>query len=261
MSTRQTDDDGREMWGRWAVSIAGTSHTGRVRLTNEDAFDRFDDPARDEILLVVADGMGGHRGGEVASAMAVGTLGDMCREGDGDGPARLSAAIERANVEIFERAGSTRRLKGMGTTVVALLVSEHGPSFVAHVGDSRLYRLRDGSLEALTVDHSLAGQLLHNGEITADEARSHPRRSVLTRAVGVGKRVQVEVAPLDVGGADTFLLCSDGIYEMLPDDEIRAVLANAPDAHTAVAWLVDTANQAGGKDNATALVVQVFSAE
>lgn len=261
MSTRQTDDEGRELWGRWAISIAGTSHAGRVRLTNQDAFDRFDDSSRDEILLVVADGMGGHQGGEVASAMAVGTLGEMCHEGDAAAPARLSAAIERANAEIFDRAQSSRRLKGMGTTVVALLLSAEGPAFVAHVGDSRLYLLRDGSLEALTDDHSLAGQLLQNGDITEEEARSHPRRSVLTRAVGSGKRVQPEVSPLEVGGADTYLLCSDGIYEMLPDDEIGALLARAPDAHTAVAWLVDAANQAGGKDNATALVAQVFSGE
>lgn len=260
MPTRQTDDDGHEVWGRWALSIAGTSHAGRVRLSNQDAFDRFDDPARDEILLVVADGMGGHRGGEVASAMAVGTLGDMCREGHGAAPDRMRAAIERANAEIFERAASTRRLAGMGTTVVALLLSKAGPAFVAHVGDSRLYRLRDGSLATLTEDHSLAAQLLRNGEITVEEARTHPRRNVLIRSVGIGKRVDAEITPVEVRAGDTFLLCSDGIYEMLPDDEIRAVLLSTPDAHTAVAWLVDAANQRGGKDNATALSVQVFSA-
>ncbi len=260
MSKRQFDDDGREVWGGWALSIAGTSHAGRVRLNNQDAFDRFDDPVRNEILLVVADGMGGHRGGEVASTMAVGTLGTVCRESDGDATARLSAAIERANAEIFERARSSRMLKGMGTTVVALLLCNDGPAFVAHAGDSRLYRVRDGSIRALTNDHSLAGQLLSNGEITEEEARNHPRRSVLIRSVGVAKRVEAEVAPVEVSTADTFLLCSDGIYEMLPDEEILAILSRAPDAHTAVAWLLDAANQSGGKDNATALVLQVFSA-
>ncbi len=260
MSTRRTDAEGRELWGPWALSLAGTSHVGRVRLTNQDAFDRFDDPERDEILLVVADGMGGHRGGEVASSMAVGTLGDLCRKGEGDAPSRLRAAIERANAEIFEKAASSTRLKGMGTTVVALLLSAHGPAHVAHVGDSRLYRLRDGVLHAVTHDHSLAAQLLANGEITAEEARTHPRRSVLTRSVGVGRRVEPEVASVDVDAGDAFLLCSDGIYEMLPEDEIRAVVARAPDAHTAVAWLVDAANQGGGKDNSTAMVVQVSEA-
>ncbi len=257
MSTRQTDDEGRELWGPWALSIAGTSHVGRVRLNNQDAFDRFDDPARAEILLVVADGMGGHRGGEVASAMAVGTLGSEFRGAEGDAPARLRAAVERANAAIFDRASASRQLKGMGTTVVALLLSAEGPAHVAHVGDSRLYQLRDESLAALTHDHSVAAQLQSNGEITAEEARSHPKRSILIRAVGVSRRVEVEVAPVDVRAGDAFLLCSDGIYEMLPDDEIHAVVASAPDAHTAVAWLVDASNQRGGKDNSTALVVQV----
>lgn len=255
---RQTDDAGRELWGRWLLSIAGTSHAGRVRLSNQDAFDRFDDSVRDEILLVVADGMGGHRGGEVASTMAVGTVGGICRDGEGAATARLSAAIQRANAEIFAHAGSTRRLKGMGTTVVALLLSADGSAFVAHVGDSRLYRLRGESLVALTEDHTLAAQLLSRGEISEEEARSHPRRSVLIRAVGVRNRVEPEVAPVEVRPSDTFLLCSDGIYEMLPDEEIRAILASAPDAHAAVAWLTDAANQSGGKDNATAVVLQAF---
>jgi protein phosphatase len=144
--------------------------------------------------------------------------------------------------------------------VVALLLSAEGPAFVAHVGDSRLYRLHGESLGALTEDHSLAAQLLHNGEITAEEARSHPKRSILTRAVGVAKRVEVEVAPVEIQAGDTFLLCSDGIYEMLPDEDIRAVVEGAPDAHTAVAWLVDAANQRGGKDNSTALVAQISCA-
>jgi len=260
VSTRRTDDEGRELWGRWALSIAGTSHAGRVRLTNEDAFDRFDDPAREEVLLVVADGMGGHRGGEVASRMVVGTLGTLVREDPGPAPARLDAAIERAHAEIVERARSSRMLRGMGTTVVALLLRAEGSAFVAHVGDSRLYRLRDGSLHALTHDHSLAAQLLRNGEITEEEARTHPKRSVLYRAVGVGRRVQAEIAPVEVGADDTYLLCSDGIYEMLTDEEIQSILAGAPDAHTAVAWLADAANQRGGKDNATAVVAQVFAA-
>jgi protein phosphatase len=248
------------MWGRWLLSIAGSSHAGRVRQSNQDAFDRFDDPDREEILFVVADGMGGHRGGEVASAMAVGTLGSMNREGEGDAPFRLCTAIERANSEIFARASKNPRLAKMGTTVVALLFSTEGESFVAHVGDSRLYQLRDGSVNPLTDDHTLAAELLRNGEITEAEARTHPRRSVLTRSVGVGKRVEVEVSSVDVRAGDAFLLCSDGIYEMLPEDEIRKIVASAPDAHTAVAWLVDAANQGGGKDNSTALVVQVSEA-
>lgn len=110
---------------------------------------------------------------------------------------------------------------------------------------------------ALTEDHTVAAQLLQNREIKAEEARSHPKRSFLTRAVGVAKRIEVEVAPVEVRAGDTFVLCSDGIYEMLPDEELRALVARAPDAHTAAAWLVDAANQRGGKDDSTAMVVRV----
>ncbi len=235
------------------------THVGRVRSDNQDSWDRFDAPAGDELLVVVADGMGGHRGGEVASAMAVGTLGSLGWAGDGDGPSRLRAAVDRANAEIHEKAATSRRLDGMGTTVVALLLTGVGTACVAHVGDSRLYRLRNDALESMTADHSLAGQLLANGEITPEEARKHPRRSVLTRALGAKGRIEADVDSFVVEAGDVFLLCSDGVYEMLPDDEIRAMLAGAPDAHTAVAWLIDAANQNGGKDNSTAVVVTVDS--
>ena len=227
MSTRENenenDDDGREVFGRWALSIAGMSHAGRVRLSNQDSFDRFDDRAREEVLLVVADGMGGHKGGEVASKMAVGTLGALVREARGPTPDRLIAAVERAHSESVARARSSRMLEGMGTTVVALLLCAEGSAFVAHVGDSRLCRLRDlapvelgpgdayllcsdgMSVEATTghllVQHPLA--LVHAN--TAREAtspgnlcgRAHPDRSLrppLPRRVPPAGRVRKDRA-------------------------------------------------------------------
>jgi serine/threonine protein phosphatase PrpC len=254
---RERNDEGRERWGAYELAIAGTSHVGRTRRVNQDAFDRFDFADRGEILVAVADGLGGHRGGETASKMAIGMLGKLCAEGEGDAPTRLVAAIERADAEIRRTASKDRTLKGMGTTIVALLLCESGPSYVAHVGDSRLYRLRSDELDALTEDHSVVAQMVRDGAISHEEARDHPKRNQILRALGVHVDVDVDVAPIDLEAGDTFLLCSDGLYGMLPDDDMRVLTERAPDPHTGVAWLIDAANQAGGHDNVTAVMVQV----
>jgi protein phosphatase len=253
---RKLNDEGRERYGGFDLAIAGMTHVGRIRKVNQDAFDRFDDPERGEILLVVADGMGGHRGGEVASKMAIGTLGKLCHEGEGDPPTRLENAIERANFEIHKLASKDRTLKGMGTTVVAVLLCEAGPSYVAHVGDSRLYRLRGEEFEPLTEDHSVVALLLRNGDITPEEARDHPKRNQIMRALGVRDNIEIDISPLDILAEDAFLLCSDGLYGMLPDDDLKVLAARAPDPHAVVAWMIDAANQAGGMDNITAMVAQ-----
>ena len=259
MPVRQLNEEGREAWGGFEIAIAGSTHAGRIRRSNQDAFDRFDDPERGEILLTVADGMGGHRGGEIASRMAIGTLGKLCREGEGDPETRLRSAIERANSEIHKLARRDRTLSRMGTTVVALLLCEKGPSFVAHVGDSRLYRLRDGVFEALTEDHSIVALLVRNGEISPEEARDHPKRNQIMRAVGVDAEVEIDTAPLDLRPGDAYLLCSDGLYSMLPDADLERIMTTAPDPHTVVAWMIDAANQAGGLDNVTAMVADFRS--
>lgn len=254
MSTRPLNDEGRELWGGFELAIAGMSHVGRIRKSNQDAFDRFDDPARGEILLAVADGMGGHRGGETASRMAIGTLGKLCREGKGEPPERLRRAIERANFEIHGLASRDTMLRGMGTTVVALLLCESGPSFVAHVGDSRLYRLRDGAFGPLTEDHSLVASLVRNGSISPEEARDHPKRNQIMRALGARQDVDVDIAPIELRAGDAYLLCSDGLYAMLPDEDLGVLARRSLDAHAVVAWMIDAANQAGGMDNITAVV-------
>lgn len=257
MPTRQLNDEGRENWGGFELAIAGSTHIGRIRKVNQDAFDRFDDHERGEILLVVADGMGGHQGGEVASRMAIGTLGKLCREGDGDPATRLTNAIERANSEIHKLASKDRTLMGMGTTVVALLLCEQGPSFVAHVGDSRLYRLRGGEFEALTEDHSIVALLVRDGSISPEEAWDHPKRNQIMRALGVREDTEVDIAPLDIQSGDAFLLCSDGLYGMLPDADLKVLAGAAPDPHSVVAWMIDAANQVGGLDNITAMIAQI----
>lgn len=257
MPIRQLNDEGRERWGAFELAIAGTSHVGRIRRVNQDAFDRFDYPERGEILVAVADGLGGHRGGEVASKMAIGTLGKLCGESEGDASTRLTTAIERADAEIRKLASKDRTLKGMGTTVVALLLCESGPCYVAHVGDSRLYRLRRGEFRPLTEDHSVVALLVRDGAISQEEARDHPKRNQILRALGVHDDVEVEIAPLDIEPGDALLLCSDGLYAMLPDEDLGALTERAPDPDAGVAWMIDAANQAGGTDNITAVMVQI----
>jgi len=260
VSTRKLNDEGRENWGGFELAIAGTTHVGRIRTVNQDAFDRFDSPDGREILLVVADGLGGHQGGEVASKMAIGTLGKLCWEGDGDPIERLSKAIERANFEIHKLAARDRTLKGMGTTIVALLLCESGPSLIAHVGDSRIYRSRRGEFQALTEDHSVVSLLIKNGTISREEAWDHPKRNQIMRALGVHEEVDLETAPVELEPGDTYLLCSDGLHGLLPDDDIAVLAERAPDPHAGVAWMIDAANQAGGTDNVTAMMMQIHAA-
>jgi len=189
--------------------------------------------------------------------MAVGTLGKLWREGEGNPEARLTAAIERASLQINKLAGKDRTLNGMGTTVVALLLREEGPSYVAHVGDSRLYRLRGDEFASLTEDHSVVALLIRDGAISEDEARDHPKRNQILRALGVREEIEVDVASVDVRAGDAYLLCTDGLYGMLPEPDLKALAERAHDPHTVVAWMIDAANQAGGKDNITALIAQI----
>lgn len=249
------NDEGKERFGRFEIVIAGTSHVGRTRMVNQDAYDRFDDPERGEILLVVADGLGGHQGGETASKMAVGTLGQMCREAGGDARERLEAAIQRANAEILKLANRDRTLRGMGTTIVALLLRADDTAVLAHVGDSRLYRRRKDSFGPLTEDHSVVALLIREGTITPEEAHGHPKSNQIMRALGVHEEVEIDIGTLEVEPGDSFLLCTDGLHGLLKDTDIGEIADRAPDAHAAVAWMVDAANQAGGTDNITALMV------
>jgi serine/threonine protein phosphatase PrpC len=257
MAKRPTDDEGREAWAGFALSIAGTTHVGRVRKSNQDAFDRFDDDARDETLLVVADGMGGHRGGEVASRMAVGTLGKLVRELDGEPDERLRLALERANHEIHRLGERDSMLRGMGTTAVALLLRPEGKALLAHVGDSRIYRLREDSFEALTEDHSMVARWLKDGLIDEETARNHPQRNQIDRALGAAETVAPDLLECELRAGDLFLLCSDGLTGMLPDEELQRLATRSRDPHAIVAWMIDAANQAGGMDNVTAVIARL----
>ena len=225
------------------------SHTGRQRRANEDNL-----YARAP-LFAVADGMGGAQAGEIASQIAVETL----AERNADTLDALADLIRDANGRIHELAQSDDRRAGMGTTVTAVLVGEDAVH-VAHVGDSRAYLFRDGALEKLTRDHSLVDELLRQGRLTPEEAREHPQRSVITRAVGPEPHVEVDMETWQVKAGDVVLICSDGLTTMVGEDEIAALLANGGSLREAGQSLIDAANDAGGRDNITVVLFRIEDA-
>lgn len=230
--------------------MGAASDVGRTREVNQDSF-----LARSP-FFAVADGLGGHQGGEVASAIAVEVIGrrvDPARVGDRD---HLIQVVTEANLAVIERASGDPSLRGMGTTCT-LLALDGLHALLAHVGDSRGYRFRDGRLEQITQDHTLVGRMVLEGQITADEARTHPVRSTITRALGFDPRVEVDIESLHLTAGERVLLCSDGLYGMVDADAIAAVLAAESDPQAAAQSLVQLANEAGGEDNITALVVDV----
>jgi protein phosphatase len=245
------------VWSRNEPRVAGATDVGAVRTVNQDAWGRFDDAERNEIVVVVADGLGGHRGGEVASRLAVDRIGDTLSRAAGTTAERLCAAVEAANRAVLQESRLDPELAGMGTTVVCLLLAEQDRSCVAHVGDSRLYRIRAGRIEPMTADHSLVATLVREGVISEAEARQDPRRNQILRALGVFEEVEVEIAPIELQPGDVFVLCSDGLHGMIDDDRILELADRAAPAGSIVSHLVEAANDAGGADNVTAVVVQI----
>jgi serine/threonine protein phosphatase PrpC len=226
------------------IRVGATTDVGQVREGNEDAL-LVSDP-----LYAVADGMGGHRGGEVASNLALQTVQRLFSEREGT----LIEQVEQANRAVFERSQSDRDVSGMGTTLTAALI-EGGAVRLAHVGDSRAYLFRSGTLQLLTEDHTLVHRMVVEGEISESEAESHPHRSILTRALGVDGSIQVDETNLHVQDGDRLLLCTDGLTGMISDDQIVSVLREVADPQEAVDRLVRAANRAGGIDNITALII------
>ena len=239
---------------RVRLSHGAASAVGRVRAINQDDFGAGDD------LFVLADGMGGHRGGEVASAEAVaGVLGSF----DERTRAGLARAVDRANQAVFGRAAGDVDLFGMGTTLCALALarSEGGDVLaVANVGDSRVYRYGDGRLTQVSDDHSLVADLVRAGDLTEEEAARHPQRNILTRALGIESALSVDTWELSIQADDRYLLCSDGLFNEIDDDRIAALLAGHDNPELTAATLVRAAVDAGGHDNVTALVVDIDAA-
>jgi protein phosphatase len=231
------------------VEHAAITDVGRQREGNEDSM--LEDPP----LFVVADGMGGAQGGEVASGLAVETLAELPLDDD-DVEQELSGAITEANRRIHGKAKKDRDLAGMGTTITAALVHD-GKVTIGHVGDSRAYRWREGELAQLTDDHSLVAELERHGKITAAEARVHPQRSMILRALGIGDEVEVDTYCFTGQAGDVFMLCSDGLSGLVHDQVIGEVLTGAESLDEAAHELVELANLSGGPDNITALLFRL----
>jgi serine/threonine protein phosphatase PrpC len=228
------------------VRVGAASDIGRVRERNDDSY------LVEAPLFAVADGMGGHKGGDVASQLALETLEAEFREGRGD----LAQQIRDANAAVFERSRSDSAVRGMGTTLTAVVVAGTSALF-AHVGDSRAYLLRAGDLRQLTDDHTLVARMVKSGEISEAEAGVHPHRSVLTRALGTEPESDVDEFDVALTDGDRLLLCSDGLTGMVTEEQIVAILSAAPDPQDAADRLVRAANRAGGVDNITVVVLDV----
>ena len=233
------------------IDAGASSDVGRLRTGNEDSFlvdDRLE-------LYAVADGMGGHNAGEIASATALEALRAAVASGKS-----LDAAIVLANSAIFDKAATDRELAGMGTTLTAVAILGESTLLIGHVGDSRAYRIRDGVLEQLTEDHSLVEELVREGRLSPAEAEVHPQRSVITRALGIDPNVDVDLYTVDARTGDRILICSDGLTTMVRDEDVLRIAELDADPRVAADRLVDAANEAGGEDNITVLIIDVLEA-
>jgi protein phosphatase len=233
--------------------VAVVSDTGRRRLQNEDSF------VCEPPLFAIADGMGGAQAGEVASRIAAAALEEL---GRADGVA-VPDLIREANARVWQHSLEDPAVAGMGTTITLAVVREaEGVVEIGHVGDSRAYRVRAGELEQLTADHTLVAELVRGGRLTQEEADTHPQRSVITRAVGTEPSVDVDSFVVEARDGDLYLLCSDGLTDMLRDvDLLTAVGAADGDPQVAAETLVREANEAGGIDNVTVILFEVLDGE
>lgn len=236
------------------MAMAALSDRGKVRPINEDSFCL---PNGQMYLALVADGMGGHQAGEVASDMATSILSELAAKRGGKDISVKTAVswVRKANAAIYASAQANPAQRGMGTTLTFLYFMHHRV-MLGHVGDSRCYRLRDGQLAQLSTDHSLVQELVRNGTITQEEARNHPYKNIITRALGADEQVQVDAHDLQLSRSDVFLLCSDGLTDYLTDEELQGILLEQEtDLQQKARKMVDIALERGGRDNITVLLL------
>lgn len=249
------------------IASCGITDIGRKRQKNEDSY-----LVNDKIhLYVVADGMGGHAGGEFASKIAVSTVEEIIKGGDApkeiqqsyfhadtleSEEGKLRRAITQAGSKIVQRAIEDPDLRGMGTTATVLYF-DNSKAYVAHVGDSRAYCVRGGEIIQITEDHSLVNEQLKSGLITEEEAKTHQLKNIITRSVGVQEEVEVDTIVWDVREDDTYLLCSDGLSNMVQNHEMLDLISKHP-TEEAARRLVDLANERGGDDNITLILVKIL---
>ena len=244
---------------RGPAAAFGATDIGRVRSVNQDSVVVLtdDDAPLGEALIAVADGMGGHAAGEVASQMSLDLLVDSLKGARAPDERALRDAFSRANAGVFREASQNPEYRGMGTTLVAGLLAG-GELIIGNVGDSRMYLWRNGELRRVTQDHSWVGEMVAAGALTEEQAANHPRRNVLTRALGVSASVKADLARLPLLRGDRLTLCSDGLHGMVDDKTIeRVVGGKSLNLKKAAGELIDLANRAGGTDNITVALARI----
>jgi len=233
---------------------AARSDVGRTRDRNEDSF------FAGTSVFAVADGLGGHNAGDVASKLAIEQIERLDRTIGGLPSSRVADALADsvldANRSVYKRAQSDAKVRGMGTTLTAVAFVD-GAAHIAHVGDSRIYLLRGGALNQLSSDHTLVARMVQEGKLTPEQAETHPQRSILTRALGAEPEVDVDSLEVDLLPGDRLLLCSDGLSSVIPEERIREILSGDRDLDGASAALIDDANASGGPDNITVVLIEI----
>lgn len=248
---------------KWGVKmfICACSDIGKIRNINQDSYCYFDDNLLP--LFVVADGMGGHNAGEVASKLAI----DMIKEnylkeknnilqGTLDIPKFINFTLKNANDKIFKEARENISYSGMGTTITLGIIYDR-KLYIGHIGDSRAYIYKNNVLLQLTQDHSLVAELVRNGSITNEEAINHPQKNVITRALGTEETVKIDIISKELDPDDILIFCTDGLTNMLSDLEISNILSGCNDIKDACCLLTNTANERGGLDNTTVMIVKI----
>lgn len=230
---------------------------GQKRTVNQDFVFTSETPVGNlPNLFVVADGMGGHKAGDFASSYAVEILLSTIREDENSNPVKIiRAAIENANTQLLREASDNEAMSGMGTTMVLVTIVGHY-AYVANVGDSRLYLIDENKISQITKDHSLVEEMVRMGEISRDDARNHPDKNIITRALGAGRDVDVDFFDIRLTPGDILLLCSDGLSNMVPDEDIRQVIMTSETLEETGRRLVSMANDNGGRDNIAVVLVE-----
>ena len=241
--------------------IAAASDVGKVRKVNEDSY-FVSDIVNENVVAVVADGMGGHKGGKTASSMVTECIEyasyekDLFSKSSDELVEILRETIAHSNEEIYSRAKSDESLSGMGSTLV-MCVASVDRVLCANVGDSRLYHLSENGLKQITKDHSMVQELVDKGQISPDEAMNHPNKNIITRAVGSDRYVETDFFDISANKGDRIILCSDGMTNMVSEDDIYYIAKNTPSPDDACKKLVGMANNAGGKDNITVVIIRL----
>jgi len=244
------------------MEIGVKTSKGKIREINQDSYYISDD--ENCPLFIIADGMGGHKAGEIASRMAVEIIsssfldqikGSSSEMDDDSIINAIRNSIYKANDEIYRKSSEVEEYSGMGTTVT-MAYENNGKFFIGHVGDSRAYLLRDNQLWQMTKDHSLVEELIKNGSITREEARFHPQKNIITRALGIDKEVEIDLIVKEKLKDDILILCTDGLTNMLNDDEIKELLISSDNMQKACDFMVQLSNEKGGLDNISVVAVK-----